>query len=523
MNVSDAGRACSLILEAIDAHMHGAHQRSSNVVVGLTLDGGIGDQLSSFLGTLTLAVGTQRRLEILPDGNGTTSYIDAGFRLAFDAKYSGRQSWIHEARQASPSLEANATQSLKRLPHLRASHWGLTLATDEAALAARLLVPSPSGIYPPMHPKVFQQPHEFVVGGNFGAVVFRSFFERTLRQRGVKYRDDAVGCVLRRLLQPSPAVNELIAQLRPPQMRRDPLSLGEVSTASMPASAAPLLIGVHIRARAHLINRAARSESARYELRSPPAVRDSGFGDGPFAADLVFKGCGTHAPAASEAISEPQPQIANFSEYWLAALAATRRWSGREADARGRLPTARWLIVSDTAALKAEAHKAWPHLVAISSVEPAPPHVRVCDHASAATATVATAAAAARRAKVLHTIAELYLLSEADVLVLGRSRFPMAALLLSRTCRASLHLFLDRRCRRARRPRPLIMNSTAERPFAPSTLEQSEPPAFDASALSRGTSSRKALRCFGTGAEYSARTLQGVDGRLQHDGMLSYF
>ena len=492
---------CRLILAAVDAHVHGAVQRrTGHSLVAITAsESGVGDQLSSFLGVLTLAIGARRRLEILPDGDGLTSYIAAGFELSFDAAYSGRRRWVDEAARwlQSDAPPANRTR-LTKLPHLQRSQWGLTVATDEATLAARLIVPSPSGQYPPMHPSVFDRPHEFVLGGNLGNVVFRSYFEREVQAQGVEYSPGAPGCVLRHLLRPNADVRTRVERLRPPTW-----------PTAAPAAGSSLVIGVHIRAEAHLLNRAAQNEKACYEMRARGA-------SGAFAADRVFNGCtqtsaarslvdmargaigGNEKPAGH--VGTSRHQLANYSEYWLAALAATRRRRGRAAPP----PSVRWLVMSDAIGLKQQAMDAWPGLVSTTEVVPA--QVGACG-----------APKAERRERVLRTVAELVLLSQSHVLVLGRSRFPVAALLLSSSCREAYHLFQDKRCRR-RAPARAEAAAAAEPVFVPARLEQSASPPFD-----EATGQRKVLRCFGTRSAYSARTLQDGTGRLLPDGMLSNF
>ena len=524
---------CRIIRAALDAHLHGAGQRrrhagSAHAVVAMSApESGIGDQLSSFLGALTIAVGSRRRLEILSDGRGTTSYIAAGFDLAFDAGFTGRHEWLREAERWFSNEYAaylgNATRPLRRLPRYGRKRWGLTVTTGESALAARLIVPSPSGHYPPMHSTVFDRAHEFVLGGNVGTVVFREYFKQQLLAHGVPYNDGAVGCALRHLLRPGAAVRELINRLRPAAMTSSAGARGAMSGGS-------LVVGVHIRAAAHLINRASRNEASRYEERAKwsHASKAGAASSGAFAADRVFAGCGTretaaklkgsvpHSVAARGRVASPYT-VANYSEYWLAALAATRHW--REgAPAATAVSSARWLVVSDVATLKHEAAATWPDLVAVTTLVPSQPGAcGVIPMASSELGVGPTESA--HREAVLHTVAELLLLSEVDMLVLGRSRFPMAALLLSKRCRAAYHLYLDRACRRARKPYASEMAH-----FAPAQLIQNEHSRFfDETGNQPAGHSRRVLRCFGTGGAYSARSLQDAQGNLLRDGMLSNF
>ena len=122
------------------------------------------------------------------------------------------------------------------------------------------------------------------------------------------------------------------------------------------------------------------------------------------------------------------------------AAAASSR-SGVVTPGGGAAPV-RWLVMSDAVQLKRRAREAWPALVSTTDVVPA--QVGACGGGWSE---------AERRAGVLHAVAELWSLAQASVLILGRSRFPVAALLLSPSCRQSLHLFLDRTCRAKRRRR----------------------------------------------------------------------
>ena len=206
-------------------------------------------------------------------------------------------------------------------------------------------------------------------------------------------------------------------------------------------------------------------------------------------ADRVFAGC---ARSSGQGFSH---QVANFTEFWHTARAATSWLEGRGAASDGGDGArsaakggggirANWLVVSDAPLLKQRACAEWPWVAATSVV---PTQVGSCGAPSDG----------GRRTSLLHTVAELLLLSESDVLVLGRSRFPMAALLLSRSCKQALFLFLDRRCRRKNARRM--------------------------PTLDLGARNRKALRCVGTEFAYSARRLQDPRGRLLHDGTLDMF
>ena len=255
------------------------------------------------------------------------------------------------------------------------------------------------------------------------------------------------------------------------------LALGHAAAASS-TSKPRMTVGVHIRAEAHLLNRAFKSEAARFEQQ---------LSGGRFAADKVFAGCNSDKGGGS-----PHRQLSNYSEYWLAALAATRRWRTRIKPAASAAEDkddddVRWLVVSDDAELKKQAQSTWPKLVSATSLVPT--QAGACEDASST-----SARSNSHREHVLHTVAELLLLAESDILILGRSRFPLAALLLSHTCTEAYHLFLDRRCRKA----PRYGKSTPLRPVTSSTNTSSRG--------SRSTSGRE--RCSSALAR-AARTAQG--------------
>ena len=524
---------CRPLIALLDAHLNSARQlragqaRSSPaVVVSISArESGVGDQLSSFLSALTIAIGTGRRLEILPDAGGITSYIDAGFTLPFDGSYTGEPSWAADAlawlHEEHPLMEKNRS-SLRRLslPRKRTAEWGLTVSTGEPALAARLLVASPSGAYPPTHPRVLNARYEFFLGGNTGTVVFRAFFERVLRERGHTYSAQMVSCALRHLLRPSQAVRTLVDRFRPWPQRPPGSDNANASSSALDAAKAPApttVVGVHIRAEAHLLNRAAGNESARYEARGP---------DGIFAADRVFAGCAPHGrPPLSH------HHVANFSEYWLTAAAASRWLVERgHASATAAQASPRWLVLGDAAPLRQQAAATWPQVVATTGVVPAQPGY--CGGAGGA-------AGPSHRARVLRVVAELLLLAEAPVIVMGRSRFPMAALLLSPICQQAFVLFQDRTCRRRRRRRQGSAKASATSASAADRMGAHESwrdpvqtlPLTPADVPASGdpvprlvlTGTRKALRCVGTAQAYSARRLLDAEGRLVQDGMLSNF
>ena len=333
---------CPAVVSEITRHAQTVQSRPSAdaLVVISTPESGIGDQISAFLSALTVAVATGRRLEILPDGvSGVTSYIAAGFNLPFDVRYTGGANWVVDARTwyktEYPRLKPNASSILQNLVRVEREAWGLTVTTSQPALTGRLIVPSPSGLYPPMHPKVthvhtptcaypciqvqvqvqvqvgtymcidmhhqvLRRRHEFLLGGNVGASVFRTYFERHLRARGIGYSPQAVSCMLKQTLRPSDAVLALVAAMRPPTLLQRPPTLSwkfeaeqlRRSHHSLPGGGGGggvVVVGVHIRSEAHLLNRAAHTEDARYLSRAGASAASA------FAADVVFAGCAAAA------------------------------------------------------------------------------------------------------------------------------------------------------------------------------------------------------------------------------------
>jgi len=202
-----------------------------------------------------------------------------------------------------------------------------------------------------------------------------------------------------------------------------------------------------------------------------------------------------------------------------------------------RTPSAlKWLVVSDSVQLKRKAQDSWPAVACATGVVPT--QVGTCDTAPAA-----------HRANVLHTVAELFLLAESTILILGRSRFALAALLLSVRCVLSLHVHLDRSCSRRGMRRAMSGRPFDESHFEPRQLWTPPPPLLrlpiewesDGSGSSdknqaellaaRNTSYRyrrwvrgRALLCVGNGFAYSARRLHEADGTLVNgDGFLDNF
>lgn len=170
----------------IDAHVAAAQQRSNNRTLVLVNFGGVGDQLSGLLAAVTVALASGRRLEVAPDMPGSVSYIgSAGFELLIDGAYTGDVAWIDRSRGWWAELRTrNSSGRARSLPRLEVpvEPWAFTMGQDHWALSTRLVVPSPSGTYPPQHRSVLRKPHELFLGGNVGAYRRRrSKFSRHLR------------------------------------------------------------------------------------------------------------------------------------------------------------------------------------------------------------------------------------------------------------------------------------------------------------------------------------------------------
>lgn len=139
---TSSGAACRAVVSLIDAHCRGTQQQRQQfqqTLVALTArEAGIGDQISAFLGALTTAIGSGRRLEILADGPETTSYLAVGFDLGFDAAYTGQRSWVAEAQawlSSDAFLKINRSVKLIRLPRFETADWGVSASQHEVPTA----------------------------------------------------------------------------------------------------------------------------------------------------------------------------------------------------------------------------------------------------------------------------------------------------------------------------------------------------------------------------------------------------
>jgi len=210
------------------------------------------------------------------------------------------------------------------------------------------------------------------------------------------------------------------------------------------------IIGIHIRANGHLFNKRAGNNFARYD-QSVLRQNDIGLGDGCAsrgADDSPVKGKVTHDAAdfnefwetahiaelalALDALDNAAggayrgDVIGLHSRHFMRALNSHHNNSART-HVTHRVPAAHWLLVSDSISLKRSAQTSWAK-ERLRSTATIPSHVLCSKEFTTG------------RQSMLETIGELLLLSESDVLVHGRSRFPLSALYLCSSCRQSLRV-----------------------------------------------------------------------------------
>lgn len=322
-----------------------------------------------------------------------------------------------------------------------------------------------------MHGKALRRRWEFFLGGNTGTAMWAALARVELGRRNLTYEAEHVRCALRHLLRPSAAVLAAMARLRPGVSTPPP-----PPSASSSSLTAELTVGIHVRAEAHLID--------RREGR-----------DGAFHATLE------NEQAADRTMCRPGSAgtahiLEHFGEYWVAARVATALQGSRllQGSNLAAAETARWLLVSDSAVLKAAALARWPRRVRTMPVRPS--HI-LCGHGAD------LSAGAERR---VETVAELLLLAESRVLVIGKSRFAFAALLLSACAQAYVVLLAKKGCR----------NGAATPPPLPRTVAKDS----DALALPPGPRHAPSPRmlhgmlvCLG-GGPYTAMALQDGSGRF---------
>jgi len=409
-NREPASSSCDPVVQIIEEHLIGAQlQAKADAIVAANLpDSGIGDALSDFLAVLTIAVATGRRMEVMPDHPAFPGYIsETSFVFAFNATFTGNRGWLAESVAWRRHAQlAKHNKSLRQYKPA-GSEWGATFAHGQHDLASRLLVPSPSGRYPPTHKRDLKRGWELFIAGNVGGRVFRTYFARRLAHRNISYSPQHMACALQYVLvHPTDGVKAEMARLRP-----------------YATSAKGGLVGVHIRSEAYLISRQSGSDAARY---SGSAI-DRG-------DRTVFAGCrnenGRFEPTSR--------QLSNYSEFWfgcrIAATWLANSLASREESAeqpfnatRQRYDSIQWLLVSDDAELKWSAQASLPGRLLTTSLTPT--HVGVCG-----------ARAQSQRQSVEETVAEMLLLAESRVLLFSRSRFPVSALLLSRSCQKAFYL-----------------------------------------------------------------------------------
>ena len=180
--------------------------------------------------------------------------------------------------------------------------------------------------------------------------------------------------------------------------------------------------------------------------------------------------------------------MALHSRFFTRALNATRNSANRARLLRAP-PAARWLLVTDSVSLKLSAQASWARERLRSTVA-VPAHVMCSQEA------------ASQQRSMLETLGELLLLSECDVLVHGRSRFPLSALYLGSTCRQALRLDVESDkcigCSAGKLPR----NSRQERTAAGGHLNNKLP-----AGLSNGC-----VRLLGSPWACRRSEVSGVDG-----------
>ena len=281
--------------------------------------------------------------------------------------------------------------------------------------------------------------------GNAGASIFQKVFAAKLRElrpgAPLPFKWGYLSCALRHWLRPSAAAVAARERQRP----------------TWPAALSSLpLVGIHVRAAGHLLSRDGGSNNGRYHAAAL-AANDAGLG----------AGCGGRAAAAA------RPHAASeFEEFWataaeaegsalhLAGAATTVAAAGREGAPVEHAIGARWLLVTDSASLKEAALRRFRGRLQATGVKPS--HV-LCQRIGSAHGSAAAHAAAppgkghgraqqqgkqhhhqhhhrALNASVMETVAELLLLSEADVVVHAKSRFPLSALYLAPRCTQSLRI-----------------------------------------------------------------------------------
>ena len=476
--------SCAPITAALDAHFASAQRKSNRrrVIAYFGRLSGIGDQVSGLMSALTIAIASRRRLEVAPE---PTSYINHAFSLPFDSRYTGDATsvreideWVRTTFWPEHWRRMNTSDHVIDLPRVERSSYALTVGINWPHLMSRLVVPSPSGKYAPLHTKLFSRDGEFVMGGNTGSTVFRTYFEHALEASGSSFHDEHFACAVRHVLRPTEEVKAALAAMRP-----------WPPPASAPRAARHVRVGLHIRADAHLINRLKGNDAARHLTLATDR-----------AADSALCGGARREPTAHT--------VAAFGEYWITARAASGNWSTWTLPAHAvpasvvaamSMPSVsdRWLLVSDSAELKRAAAAAWPGRLFTTAVRPS--HV-LCGELGADGAGGAGARRPAlpggerRRLEMVETVAEVLLLGESDALVIGRSRFAYVALLLSKTCRRAFHVTLDRRCR----------------PYATSEGVRRA----NARYVAARPDETWAARCIGPDGQYSVRSLVDATGAL---------
>ena len=330
--------------------------------------------------------------------------------------------------------------------------FGITYGRMNGALKHRELQDTITKVNPA---RTFTKPVEFLAGfgeGGPGAGLFHRRLQMWIPKGAEK---EALGCAVRRLLQPSHEAATVVEALRPSfwQPRRDASSPQPDAARGVDARATERdpeslqhmrpRVAIHIRAIAALVDRQHRSDAARYAVTYNAADADLG----------CVAGSSEAGYANQSSVVEPRL----FSEYWQAAseaeslvlairllnatlaskLNATSSTAKKQHASREEVQwQGHWLLASDSMRLKVLVNTSWPAGSGTTSVVPS--HARCHGH---------VADAQERTQRLLQTVAEVLLLSEADAIVHGHSRYASLALLFCTKCIVDMRVMISQaRC-----------------------------------------------------------------------------
>ena len=192
--------------------------------------GGLGDQLNGFLMSATIALLTRRRLELAPSATG---YVQAGFTLPFDARFTGSAELLAAASTRPPldcesisrlaaaknasGVRSDRLWALHRLPHpTRTSaaaamfYCGGVCRCSATTSLMEALESSADGA----GTRVLDREYEFVVGANAGMHAFGVLW-RALVRRGFAGVTPRARCVFLHWLRPTAEVVAAVDRLQP--------------------------------------------------------------------------------------------------------------------------------------------------------------------------------------------------------------------------------------------------------------------------------------------------------------------